>query len=139
MTARIVFLNGDTTLKFFAVDIAGNEEAIQTETYTLDQVGPAAVDALRVLVQENYGERTLNISPDSIYTGAIGASLFARRGVDDAVEDRLLQFTHLVQLFHLDRDEGFLLACEHFEEVDVEVVAKPGMDCRIGRQSAFSH
>ena len=40
---------------------------------------PAAVDALRALVAENYGERTLNISPDSIYTGAIGAALFAKR------------------------------------------------------------
>jgi benzoyl-CoA reductase subunit A len=40
---------------------------------------PAAVDALRELVQENYGERTLNISADSIYTGALGAALFARR------------------------------------------------------------
>ena len=40
---------------------------------------PAAVAALRELVQENYGERVLNISPDSIYTGALGAALFARR------------------------------------------------------------
>ncbi len=40
---------------------------------------PASVDALRKLVRENYGERTLNISPDSIYTGAIGAALFASR------------------------------------------------------------
>jgi hypothetical protein len=39
----------------------------------------AAVDALRGLVRENYGERTLNISPDSIYTGALGAALFAWR------------------------------------------------------------
>jgi len=39
----------------------------------------AAVAALRDLVHENYGERTLNISPDSIYTGALGAALFARR------------------------------------------------------------
>jgi benzoyl-CoA reductase subunit A len=38
-----------------------------------------AVKALRRLVQENYGERTLNISPDSIYTGALGAALFAWR------------------------------------------------------------
>ena len=41
---------------------------------------PAAVKALRELVQENYGDRTLNISADSIYTGALGAALFARRG-----------------------------------------------------------
>ena len=40
---------------------------------------PAAVDALRQLVQENYGDRTLNTSADSIYTGALGAALFARR------------------------------------------------------------
>ena len=40
---------------------------------------PAAVAALRELVQENYGERMLNISADSIYTGALGAALFARR------------------------------------------------------------
>jgi benzoyl-CoA reductase subunit A len=40
---------------------------------------PAAVNALRGLVDENYGEITMNISPDSIYTGALGAALFARR------------------------------------------------------------
>ncbi len=39
----------------------------------------AAVRALKDLVHENYGERTLNISPDSIYTGALGAALFAHR------------------------------------------------------------
>ncbi len=38
---------------------------------------PAAVAALEQLVAENYGERTINISPDSIYTGALGAALFA--------------------------------------------------------------
>jgi benzoyl-CoA reductase subunit A len=40
---------------------------------------PAAVKALRELVYENYGERTLNISPGSIYTGALGAALFCHR------------------------------------------------------------
>ena len=40
---------------------------------------PAAVAALRELVKENYGERELNISAESIYTGALGAALFARR------------------------------------------------------------
>jgi benzoyl-CoA reductase subunit A len=40
---------------------------------------PAAVRALKTLVQENYGARQINISPDSIYTGALGAALFARR------------------------------------------------------------
>ncbi len=39
----------------------------------------AAVAALRDLVLENYGERTLNISHESIYTGALGAALFAVR------------------------------------------------------------
>ena len=43
---------------------------------------PAAVAALRELVAENYGERTLNISPDSIYTGALGGALFAYRSVN---------------------------------------------------------
>ncbi|MBI5852384.1 MAG: benzoyl-CoA reductase subunit A [Planctomycetes bacterium] len=38
-----------------------------------------AVSALRRLIAENYGERTINISPDSIYTGALGAALFAWR------------------------------------------------------------
>ncbi|MGB3562419.1 MAG: BadF/BadG/BcrA/BcrD ATPase family protein [Thermoanaerobaculia bacterium] len=45
---------------------------------------PAAVDALTDLISENYGERTLNISPDSIYTGALGAALFALRGLEKA-------------------------------------------------------
>ena len=42
---------------------------------------PAAVHAIRGLVEENYGARTINISPDSIYTGALGAALFATRMV----------------------------------------------------------
>ncbi len=41
---------------------------------------PAAVESLCGLVQTNYGDRTMNISPDSIYTGALGAALFALRG-----------------------------------------------------------
>ncbi len=40
----------------------------------------AVVRELKSLVGEHYGERTLNIHPDSIYTGALGAALFARRG-----------------------------------------------------------
>jgi benzoyl-CoA reductase subunit A len=40
---------------------------------------PAAVGALELLVKQNYGEVVLNISPDSIYTGAMGAALFALR------------------------------------------------------------
>ena len=43
---------------------------------------PAAVAALRELVRENYGERALNTSADSIYTGALGAALFARRAAE---------------------------------------------------------
>jgi benzoyl-CoA reductase subunit A len=39
----------------------------------------AATTALHELVAENYGERTINISSDSIYTGALGAALFALR------------------------------------------------------------
>jgi benzoyl-CoA reductase subunit A len=39
----------------------------------------AAVAALRQLVAENYGERAINISAGSIYTGALGAALFAHR------------------------------------------------------------
>jgi benzoyl-CoA reductase subunit A len=41
----------------------------------------AAVKALRQLVNENYGEMTLNINPDSIYTGALGGATFAWRAV----------------------------------------------------------
>jgi len=40
---------------------------------------PAVVKELRNLVAENYGERTLNIHRDSIYMGALGAALYARR------------------------------------------------------------
>ncbi|MCL5966035.1 MAG: benzoyl-CoA reductase subunit A [Deltaproteobacteria bacterium] len=39
----------------------------------------AAVRELRRLVRENYGDVTINISPESIYTGALGAASFARR------------------------------------------------------------
>ncbi len=41
----------------------------------------AAVKALNELVRENYGEVTLNINPDSIYTGALGGATFAWRAV----------------------------------------------------------
>jgi benzoyl-CoA reductase subunit A len=41
----------------------------------------AAVRALRELVEEHYGARTINISPESIFTGALGAALFAKRMV----------------------------------------------------------
>ena len=39
----------------------------------------AAVKELKILVEENYGQVTINIDPDSIYTGALGAAEFARR------------------------------------------------------------
>jgi benzoyl-CoA reductase subunit A len=41
----------------------------------------AAVKALKELVRENYGEVTLNINPDSIFTGALGGATFAWRAV----------------------------------------------------------
>ena len=42
----------------------------------------AAVKELKQLVRENYGDVTINIHPDSIYTGALGAAEFARRAVE---------------------------------------------------------
>ncbi|MEZ5993679.1 MAG: benzoyl-CoA reductase subunit A [Planctomycetota bacterium] len=42
---------------------------------------PAAVRALREVGEENYGQLILNIAPDSIYTGAIGAGTFAMRDI----------------------------------------------------------
>jgi len=39
----------------------------------------AAVDALRILIAENYGDIKINISAASIYTGAHGAAIFAVR------------------------------------------------------------
>jgi len=41
----------------------------------------AAVRELRKLIKENYGEVMININPDSIYTGALGAAEFARRAL----------------------------------------------------------
>ena len=46
----------------------------------------AAVRELKKLVFENYGEVTINIDPDSIYTGALGGAEFARRAADGIVE-----------------------------------------------------
>jgi benzoyl-CoA reductase subunit A len=43
----------------------------------------AAVKELKKLVNENYGEVTINIDPESIYTGALGAAEFARRATGD--------------------------------------------------------
>jgi benzoyl-CoA reductase subunit A len=39
----------------------------------------AAVRELRKVIKENYGDVVININPDSIYTGALGAAEFARR------------------------------------------------------------
>ena len=41
----------------------------------------AAVAVLKEIAFENYGEVTMNVDPDSIYTGALGAATFARRAV----------------------------------------------------------
>jgi benzoyl-CoA reductase subunit A len=47
---------------------------------------PMAVHSLAGLIEANYGHRTTNISPDSIYTGALGAALFARRDLERPAE-----------------------------------------------------
>jgi len=39
----------------------------------------AAVRELKKLIKENYGDVTININPESIFTGALGAAEFARR------------------------------------------------------------
>jgi benzoyl-CoA reductase subunit A len=41
----------------------------------------SAVNELRKLVKDNYGDVHINISPDSIYTGALGGASFAQRSV----------------------------------------------------------
>jgi len=41
----------------------------------------AAVKELRILIAENYGDVAINIDPESIYTGALGAAEFARRAI----------------------------------------------------------
>jgi benzoyl-CoA reductase subunit A len=43
----------------------------------------SAVNELRKLIKDNYGDLTINISDESIYTGALGGSEFARRAVMD--------------------------------------------------------
>jgi len=47
---------------------------------------PMAVRSLADLIEANYGALTTNISPDSIYTGALGAALFAHRDAGKGVE-----------------------------------------------------
>jgi len=41
----------------------------------------AAVAVLKEIARENYGDVTMNVNPDSIYTGALGAATFAQRVV----------------------------------------------------------
>jgi benzoyl-CoA reductase subunit A len=48
----------------------------------------AAVRELKKLIKENYGEVTININPESIYTGALGAAEFARRATLGDAERR---------------------------------------------------
>jgi benzoyl-CoA reductase subunit A len=47
----------------------------------------AATAALRKLIDENYGEIKINISADSIFTGAVGAALFAKRDPKGVMAD----------------------------------------------------
>ncbi len=47
----------------------------------------AATSALTKLVEENYGKMTINISADSIFTGAVGAALFAKRDPSGMMAD----------------------------------------------------
>ncbi len=47
----------------------------------------AAIAALKKLIDENYGEIKINISSDSIFTGAVGAALFARRDPKGVMAD----------------------------------------------------
>jgi benzoyl-CoA reductase subunit A len=42
----------------------------------------SAVNELRKLIRENYGEVTINISDESIYTGALGGAAFAYRAIN---------------------------------------------------------
>ena len=46
---------------------------------------PMAVRSLGELIEANYGHLTTNISPDSIYTGALGAALFAKRDAESTL------------------------------------------------------
>ncbi|MCB1312608.1 MAG: benzoyl-CoA reductase subunit A [Sedimentitalea sp.] len=46
----------------------------------------AAVRELKKLIAENYGDVTININPDSIYTGALGGAEFARRAAEGRME-----------------------------------------------------
>jgi len=63
----IIARSGGITDEFtFTGGVANNESAVQE---------------LQKLVKANYGDVTMNISPDSIYTGALGGASFAHRAV----------------------------------------------------------
>ena len=47
----------------------------------------AVTSALQKLVFENYGKMTINISADSIFTGAVGAALYAKRDPKGVMAD----------------------------------------------------
>ncbi|MBI4509880.1 MAG: benzoyl-CoA reductase subunit A [Deltaproteobacteria bacterium] len=48
----------------------------------------AAVAALHELTTRHYGPTVIHVHPDSIYTGALGAALFAKRGVPPDLQDQ---------------------------------------------------
>jgi benzoyl-CoA reductase subunit A len=61
---------------------------------------PMATKILRELVDENYGAAvTLNIHPDSIYMGALGAALFA---LDDLRTGRLVELPSFIRMHHTE-------------------------------------
>jgi len=71
-----------------AMSLLARSGGIRNEFTFTGGVGknPAAVRALREVAEENYGKLTLNIAPDSIYTGAIGAATFAMRDMAAGVK-----------------------------------------------------
>ena len=63
----IIARSGGITDEFtFTGGVANNESAVQE---------------LKKLVKNNYGDVTINISAESIYTGALGGASFAQRAV----------------------------------------------------------
>ncbi len=81
--AKRITVDKDTTT---IIDGAGSQKDIGGRINEFTFTGgvaknDAAVRELRKLIKENYGDVTININPDSIYTGALGAAEFARRAV----------------------------------------------------------
>jgi len=72
-----------------AMSIIARSGGIQNEfTFTGGVAkNEAATRELRKLVRENYGDVTININPDSIYTGSLGAATFAYRAVMEDQND----------------------------------------------------